>query len=102
MFHVALQVINPPLFGVIAGVVVGLSPAGPLLFLAPSPSASKMPFELKIVVGKHCLYAPVVMCIGAAWCRWGGWLGGGGGYCGTVNSAIHRIACTMGCSDSSR
>ena len=49
-----MQVINPPLFGVIAGVVVGLSPAGPLLFLAPSPSASRMPFELKIVVGKHC------------------------------------------------
>ena len=51
-----MQVINPPLFGVIAGVFMGLSPAGPLLFLAPSPSASRMPFELKIVVGKHCSY----------------------------------------------
>lgn len=53
MLHVTVQVINPPLLGVIAGVIVGLSPAGPLLFLAPSPSASRMPFELKIVVGKE-------------------------------------------------
>ena len=47
-----VQIINPPIFGVIAGVVVGLSPAGPLLFLAPSASAAKMPFELKIMVGE--------------------------------------------------
>ena len=54
-----LQVINPPLFGVIAGVVIGLSPAGPLLFLAPSPSAPSMPFELRIVVGEQhlCLFS---------------------------------------------
>lgn len=56
LVHVTMQVINPPLFGVIAGVVVGLSPAGPLLFLPPSPSALRMPFELKIVVGEHCSY----------------------------------------------
>ena len=56
LVDVAMQVINPPLFGVIAGVVVGLSPAGPLLFLPPSPSALRMPFELKIVVGEHCSY----------------------------------------------
>ena len=73
LLHVAMQVINPPLSGVIAGVVVGLSPAGPLLFLAPSPSAIRMPFELKIVVGKHCSYLRR---------GWGGEEGGEGGYWG--------------------
>ena len=54
-----VQVINPPLFGVIAGVVVGLSPMGPLLFLPLSASGPKMPFELKIVVGELVTHAGV-------------------------------------------
>ena len=54
--YVVLQVVNPPLFGVIAGVVIGLSPAGPLLFLPPSPSAPSMPFELRIIVGEPILH----------------------------------------------
>ena len=75
-----MQVINPPLFGVIAGVVVGLSPAGPLLFLAPSPSASRMPFELKIVVGKHCSYLRGGEVVHMGGLEEGGeWRGGEGG-----------------------
>ncbi len=58
-----VQVINPPLFGVIAGVVVGLSPMGPLLFLPLSTSGPKMPFELKIVVGELVTHAGVILDI---------------------------------------
>lgn len=59
----SVQVINPPLFGVIAGVVVGLSPMGPLLFLPLSSSGPQMPFELKIVVGELVTHAGVILHI---------------------------------------
>jgi len=59
----SVQVINPPLFGVIAGVVVGLSPMGPLLFLPLSSSGPQMPFELKIAVGELVTHAGVILHI---------------------------------------
>ncbi|KAL3147311.1 hypothetical protein ABBQ32_002796 [Trebouxia sp. C0010 RCD-2024] len=60
------SVINPPLFGVISGVIVGLSPAGPLLFLAPSAASSSMPFELKIVVGALRAIVDILQTLGGA------------------------------------
>ncbi|DBA74521.1 TPA: hypothetical protein ACH3X2_000978 [Trebouxia sp. C0005] len=60
------SVINPPLFGVIAGMVVGLSPMGPLLFLPLPTSGPKMPFELKIVVGALRSIVDILQTLGGA------------------------------------
>ena len=51
-----LQAINFPLGGVIAGVIVGLSPLGPLLFQPLPQTASNWAFEARIALGEHLKY----------------------------------------------
>lgn len=52
-----LQVVNPPLFGVLCGIGIGLTPLGVLLFQANSQNAvaalHHLPFELQACIGKR-------------------------------------------------
>ena len=51
------QSLNPPLLGTLAGVTVGLSPVGSVLFAPASAaaraSAARLPFELLATLGAH-------------------------------------------------
>ena len=46
-----MQVLNPPLLGVLAGVVVGLSPLGKVLFGPVPASQTRLPWEMQALVG---------------------------------------------------
>ncbi len=56
MCHCDLQISNPPLFGIIAGILVGMSPLGTQLFQADSPialhRAAQLPTELRTCLGE--------------------------------------------------
>ena len=54
-----LQIFNPPLLGITAGVAVGLSPAGGPLFL--TTARQKLPIELQAFLGVLCLLAKVMI-----------------------------------------
>ena len=51
-----VQISNPPLFGIIAGILVGMSPLGIQLFQSDSPialhRAAQLPTELRTCLGK--------------------------------------------------
>ena len=47
-----MQVLNPPLLGVLAGVVVGLSPLGKVLFGPVRASQTSLPWEMQALVGE--------------------------------------------------
>ena len=47
-----VQVLNPPLLGVLAGVVVGLSPLGKVLFGPVPASQTSRPWEMQALVGE--------------------------------------------------
>ncbi len=49
-----MQVLNPPLLGVLAGVVVGLSPLGKVLFGPVPASKTSLPWEMQALVGERC------------------------------------------------
>ena len=44
--------LNPPLLGVLAGVVVGLSPLGKVLFGPVPASQTSLPWEMQALVGE--------------------------------------------------
>jgi len=50
-----MQIANPPLFGIIAGILVGASPLGTQLFQSDSAMAvhraSQLPTELRTILG---------------------------------------------------
>ncbi len=58
-----LQVANPPLVGVLGGVLVGATPLGRLLYRPDSAAAVaqtlRLPIELRVCLGKSHIY-PVV------------------------------------------
>ena len=60
-----LQVANPPLVGVLGGVLVGATPLGRLLYRPDSAAAVahtlRLPIELRVCLGNHQI-APVLIC----------------------------------------
>lgn len=57
---VRVQVANPPLVGVLAGILVGVTPLGRLLYRPDSPAAVahtlRLPIELRVCLGKPPTY----------------------------------------------
>eukprot|EP00891_Asterochloris_glomerata_P008288 jgi/Astpho2/8288/fgenesh1_pg.00122_%23_53_t len=62
----ALKVLNPPLLGVLAGVVVGLSPLGKVLFGPVPASKTSLPWEMQALVGSGRAAVSMMGTIGGA------------------------------------
>ena len=62
-----LQVANPPLVGVLGGVLVGATPLGRLLYRADSAAAVahtlRLPIELRVCLGKSHISLFVFICL---------------------------------------
>ncbi|KAK9807714.1 hypothetical protein WJX72_007038 [[Myrmecia] bisecta] len=70
LHKVAKQVINPPLIGVICGVLVGVTPLGSVLFQPKSAAAlavtAQLPMELHVAIGLLRSVADVLSLLGSA------------------------------------
>lgn len=60
------QVLNPPLVGVIAGVLIGVSPLGQLLYRPDNPAVAaytlRLPMELRVCLGKPS-FLPLALAV---------------------------------------